>query len=101
MKKYFKDSFAELQKVTWPDKETSLKMTIITIIFTAVITLLITLLDNGFNFGYEKLLDISPATFETVEPTIHSPSMSVEAETADGEPVELEVSTPGDENTES
>jgi preprotein translocase SecE subunit len=62
MIKYFKNSIQEIQKVTWPTKEESLKLTVITIIFTVITTLAITLVDQAFNAGYQYLLDISPTS---------------------------------------
>lgn len=48
-KGYFKDSFQELKKVTWPDRKTSLRLTGIVIIFSVVFAVITTLLDIGFD----------------------------------------------------
>lgn len=57
---YFKDSFEEVKKVTWPTKNHALKVTVITIIFTAIATLVVTSLDFGFKSAYDKATDYSP-----------------------------------------
>src|SRR5690606_6291010 len=47
-KGYFVESFRELRKVTWPDRKTSWRLTIVVILFSAVFSAFTTLLDIGF-----------------------------------------------------
>lgn len=77
---YIKSSFQELQKVTWPKKEDALKLTLITIVFTIVTTLAITLVDNVFNAGYQKLIDVSPTTYTSTD----APALDINSITTDG-----------------
>ncbi len=57
---YFKESIAEIKKVTWPTKNHAINITIITIIFTTVATLALTFIDGVFKAGYTQLLEMSP-----------------------------------------
>ncbi|MBT6143200.1 preprotein translocase subunit SecE [bacterium] len=57
---YFKESIAEIKKVTWPTKNHAINITIITIIFTTIATLALTFIDGVFKAGYTKLIDMSP-----------------------------------------
>lgn len=57
---YLKDSLEEIKKVTWPTKNHAIKVTVITIVFTAISTLIITGLDFGFREAYDKATDYSP-----------------------------------------
>lgn len=45
---YFVDSFRELKKVTWPDRKTAWKLTLVVIVFSVVFSAFTTLLDVGF-----------------------------------------------------
>lgn len=51
--KYFRESFAELKKVTWPGRKESWKLTLAVFIFTAVFTLIALSAD----FVFEKLAE--------------------------------------------
>lgn len=45
---YFVDSFRELKKVTWPDRKTAWKLTLVVIVFSVAFSVFTTLLDVGF-----------------------------------------------------
>jgi len=53
---YFKNSFTELRKVTWPTKEQTLRLTIIVSIFSLVVAFFFGLIDYIFNIGFTELL---------------------------------------------
>ena len=65
---YFKSSFEEIRKITWPTRAQALKLTILVLIISTFVTLLITTLDYIFTEGYQVLLDArgtdAPAEFD-------------------------------------
>lgn len=58
---YIKDSFAELRKVTWPTKEQTAKLTIITLVFCLLMAVFLGAVDYGFNAGFRALIDLLKA----------------------------------------
>lgn len=54
--KYFRESWAEVKQVTWPNRKESLKLTSAVIIFTVVFGLLITITDYGLDKLFRKVL---------------------------------------------
>jgi preprotein translocase SecE subunit len=106
---FIKDSIEEMRKVTWPTRNQAIKLTIITMIFTALATAFILLFDTGFRAGYDFLIEISPkaqqATIPTDEaatgetPVTDSTSMplsdfsteGIEAVDSEGNPVDINV----------
>ena len=56
--RYFSDSFSELRKVTWPTKEQLVQLTIIVIIFSLIVALILGILDYGFSYGFNSLIDL-------------------------------------------
>ena len=58
MKKFFKESKAELKKVTWPTKEQLVHNTLVIIAFVAIVTVILTLLDLGFTKLFSLLTNI-------------------------------------------
>ncbi len=102
MIKYFKNSIKEIQKVTWPSKEDSLKLTIITLIFTALTTLGLTLVDQVFNAGYQTLVDLSPETINTEAPQFDLNAVDVQTAPVTGESTEVQINeAPDTETTET
>ncbi len=58
MKKFFKESKAELKKVTWPTKEQLVHNTLVIIAFVAIVTVILSLLDLGFTKLFSLLTNI-------------------------------------------
>ena len=54
--KYVRESFHELQKVTWPTKNQAIKITAIVLVFTFIFAGLLGLADFVFGLGYHSLL---------------------------------------------
>ena len=54
VKRFFKDTKAELKKVTWPDKEQLIHNTGVIIVFILIITIILSVLD----FGFAKLFQL-------------------------------------------
>lgn len=48
MKKYFKETKAEMKKVSWPSKEQLVHNTLIILIFIAIVAVILSVLDIGF-----------------------------------------------------
>ncbi len=46
--KYFKETKAEMKKVSWPSKEQLMHNTLIILVFIAIITIILSVLDVGF-----------------------------------------------------
>lgn len=91
---YFKDSFEELKKVTWPSKSQTVKLSIITLIFTVISTLVITGFDFGFNKAYKGLLSLKNGSTSTA-PVTELPEIdlgsAIQATDADGNPVNIDI----------
>ena len=85
---YIKASFQELQKVTWPKKEESLKLTLITIVFSVVCVLAIMFVDKVFNLGYQSLLDLNPSTLNSTNIDF-TPSFDIESITTESNEIQI------------
>lgn len=55
---YVRDSFSELRKVTWPTKEQTARLTIITLVFCLLMAVFLGVVDLGFNTGIRALMDL-------------------------------------------
>lgn len=53
---YFKDSWIELTKVSWPTRKQALQLTIIVVIFSIVVAGFIGAVDYGFGQILEKVI---------------------------------------------
>lgn len=56
IKNYFKSSFEELTKVTWPTKNQAVRLTIIVLIFCIVVALFLSTVDYLFSMAYNYIL---------------------------------------------
>jgi preprotein translocase subunit SecE len=56
---FFKESYQELLKVSWPSKITIVKHTLIVVFSVAVVMLVLTLLDYGLSAGIKLLIESS------------------------------------------
>lgn len=54
--KYFRESWTEIRKVTWPSRKETLKLTIAVILFTAVFTIFMSFADLGISNVVERVL---------------------------------------------
>jgi preprotein translocase SecE subunit len=94
---YFKESFEEIKKVTWLTSNKALKITVITIIFTAISTLVVTGLDFSFRKGYDSLVELSPKVQQSPVTPSNSQELpidigsAVQAVDAEGNPVDVNV----------
>ena len=59
VKRFFKDTKAELKKVTWPNKEQLIHNTGVIIVFILIITIILSVLDFGFAKLFQLLTNIS------------------------------------------
>lgn len=53
--RYFKESYREIRRVTWPSRKEAIKLTTAVIIFTAFFTLFAVLADALFDWGAEQI----------------------------------------------
>jgi len=53
---YFRDSWTEVAKVTWPNRKQAVKLTAAVLIFSLVIAIYIALLDVMFSNMLQKLI---------------------------------------------
>lgn len=58
---YIESSLQEIRKVTWPTRQQAVRMTILVIGFCLVAAIILGAVDFAFNFGYRKLVEVSPA----------------------------------------
>ena len=58
VKRFFKDTKAELKKVTWPTKEQLIHNTGVIIVLIIIITIILSLLDVGFAQLFKMLTNI-------------------------------------------
>ncbi|MEK7105210.1 MAG: preprotein translocase subunit SecE [Patescibacteria group bacterium] len=56
---YFKEVVEEMRKVTWPNRKTTTRYTILVITVSVAVGVLFAVLDLVFNLGLEGLLQIS------------------------------------------
>lgn len=53
---YFKESWRELGKISWPNRELTTRLTIAVIIFSAILGIFITVVDLGLVRVVEKVI---------------------------------------------
>ena len=58
MKKFFKDTKAELKKVTWPTREQLIHNTGVIIVFIIIVTIILSVLDVAFSQLFKALTSI-------------------------------------------
>lgn len=61
MKKFFKDTKAELKKVTWPTKDQLIHNTGVIIVFIIIVTIILSVLDIAFGKMFQALSGILAA----------------------------------------
>ena len=61
MKKFFKDTKAELKKVTWPTKDQLIHNTGVIIVFIIIVTIILSVLDIAFGKLFQALSGILAA----------------------------------------
>jgi preprotein translocase subunit SecE len=54
--RYFKESYDELKKVSWPSRKDTVRDTLVVIGVSLAVAAFLGLLDLGLTFGLEKLL---------------------------------------------
>ena len=54
--RYFRESWQELRKVTWPGRRETLQLTFAVFVFAIVFGLMITIVDYGLNKLFEQIL---------------------------------------------
>lgn len=62
MIKYFKESFAELNNVTWPTRKRGLKITTAVLIFMLLSAALFGVVDFLYSLGIQEILKLNPPT---------------------------------------
>ncbi len=56
MRRYFNESWAELKKVTWPTRETVIRLTLLVIAVSVLVGIYIAVLDRFFNTLLDTVL---------------------------------------------
>ncbi len=56
--KFFRESKAELKKVTWPTKSQLVNNTIVILVFVIIVTVILSVLDLGFGKLFQMLTSI-------------------------------------------
>jgi preprotein translocase SecE subunit len=62
---FFRESYTELLKVTWPTLPQAIRLTVSVILISVVVGAFLTLLDFGFERGIEKIVSWKNATSST------------------------------------
>jgi preprotein translocase subunit SecE len=57
--RYIKESFQELEKVTWPTKNQAVKLTAIVFVFVLLVAVFLTFVDFAFNWIYTYILTLN------------------------------------------
>lgn len=57
-KGFFAGIKSEMKKVVWPKKDTILKETTVVVIVSVILGIIISLVDLGFKFGFDKILQL-------------------------------------------
>ena len=68
IKNYFKHSFEELTKVTWPTKNQAVKLTIVVLIFCVVFAVCLSIVDYGLEQLHTLMIEKINVQ-QTVDPT--------------------------------
>ena len=55
LRQYFEESWSELRKVAWPDRQTVINLTLIVIGVSVVVGAYIAILDNVMHFGLSQV----------------------------------------------
>ena len=55
---FFKGVKAEYQKITWPDRQSTLKQSVAVVTISLVLGVIITLLDRAFQYGFNFLTSL-------------------------------------------
>jgi len=55
MPKYFRESWKEVKKVTWPTRKEALKLSFAVVVFTVIFATFTSLVDYGFNQLVERI----------------------------------------------
>ncbi len=53
---YFRDSWQELAKVSWPNRQTTISLTVAVLVFSTTLALFMGLADLGLNIVLKKLI---------------------------------------------
>jgi len=56
LKRFFKDSFKEIRKTSWPTKKQTFQYTLLVIIFCLIMALFLGFLDSGFGYILSNIL---------------------------------------------
>ena len=95
---YVRSSKAELEKVSWPTRQETIRYGVLVIIASVFVAVFFSVLDMGLGFGIDALLERQAQTSATTE-TEPTPTPennvnvlpTVQATTPDGTPVNVEV----------
>ncbi len=60
--RFTQESWQELRKVTWPSRETVIRLTVIVLIISAIVAAYILLFDNVFHFLVDRWVLNTPET---------------------------------------
>ena len=56
--RYFREARGEIQKVTWPTREESWRLTLIVLVATLLFSVFLWVFDTAFSNGVQALLDL-------------------------------------------
>lgn len=56
VQRYLQQSWSELQKVVWPNRETAIRLTVAVIVFSLVLAAVVGVIDYIFTLGIQTLI---------------------------------------------
>ena len=68
LRTYFQESWSELRKVSWPDRQTVVNLTLIVVVISALIAAYIFAFDNAFTFLVTQRIVGAPQATPTPSP---------------------------------
>ncbi|MDO8584425.1 MAG: preprotein translocase subunit SecE [bacterium] len=94
---YFRSSKSELQKVSWPTKQETVRYSLLIIGISIVVAVFFLLLDTGLQDGVTAMLKLrttnapTVTTGEPVTPSVQTSPVGIEAVDESGQPAAVQV----------
>lgn len=91
MANYFKESFKEFSKVSWPTLQQTVKLTGFVVGFSVIMALVLGAVDYVLNTGYQQVIDYSlqRQASNGGDASTDSPSVSIDPNLQNGEPITI------------
>ena len=106
---FFKETWSELKKVHWPNKQTVIKYTLVVLVFVAIMGVLVWAFDKVFDIGVSALVDQETTSQVTTNDNandaagnaVNGGATDVDTETQNGNAEGAETQTEDNNTTEN